>query len=91
MSGSPCLDSADKAASMVYGKSFPGGSTMAHRDWELEGKAKQVKGKVNEVVGDLTGDMSQKYRGKSQQGVGKVQESVGEVTNDADRARRRDL
>ena len=41
------------------------------------GKAKQVKGKVNDVVGAARGDSGQQLKGKVQKGVGKVQASLG--------------
>ena len=41
------------------------------------GKAKQVKGKVNDVVGAVKGDSSQQIKGKVQKAVGKVQEKLG--------------
>ena len=44
------------------------------------GKAKQVKGKVNDVVGAAKGDTSQQVKGKVQKAVGKVQEKLGKAT-----------
>jgi len=41
------------------------------------GKAKQVKGKVNDVVGAARGDSGQQIKGKVQKGVGKVQSALG--------------
>jgi uncharacterized protein YjbJ (UPF0337 family) len=41
------------------------------------GKGKQVKGKVNDVVGAFKGDSSQQAKGKVQKAVGKVQEKLG--------------
>jgi uncharacterized protein YjbJ (UPF0337 family) len=43
------------------------------------GKAKQVKGKVNDVVGAVKGDSSQQLKGKVQKGVGKLQEKLGKA------------
>jgi uncharacterized protein YjbJ (UPF0337 family) len=43
------------------------------------GKAKQVKGKVNDVVGAAKGDSSQQLKGKVQKGVGKLQEKLGKA------------
>ena len=40
------------------------------------GKAKQIKGKVNDVVGAVKGDTGQQVKGKIQKGVGKVQEAL---------------
>ncbi len=44
------------------------------------GKAKQVKGKVNETTGAATGDRSKELKGKVQNAVGKVQEKLGKKT-----------
>ena len=41
------------------------------------GKAKQVKGKVNDVVGAIKGDTVQQIKGKVQKAVGKVQAAAG--------------
>jgi len=41
------------------------------------GKAKQIKGKINDVVGAVRGNTAQQIKGKSQKGVGKVQEAMG--------------
>jgi uncharacterized protein YjbJ (UPF0337 family) len=41
------------------------------------GKTKQLKGKLNDVVGAVKGDSSQQLKGKIQKGVGKVQEAIG--------------
>ena len=41
------------------------------------GNAKQVKGKVNDVVGAIKGDSSQQAKGKVQKAVGKVQSALG--------------
>jgi len=49
---------------------------MAARD-VIAGKAKQVKGKINDVVGAAKGDTGQQIKGKFQKGVGKVQEAFG--------------
>ena len=46
------------------------------------GKAKQVKGKVNDVVGAIKGDTSQQIKGKVQKAVGKAQEALGKATTD---------
>ena len=43
----------------------------------MAGKAKQVKGKVNDVVGAAKGDTAQQLKGKVQKGVGKVEEALG--------------
>ena len=41
------------------------------------GKAKQIKGKANDVMGAIKGDTGQQIKGKLQKGVGKVQEKLG--------------
>jgi uncharacterized protein YjbJ (UPF0337 family) len=41
------------------------------------GKTKQVKGKVNDVVGAVKGDSSQQAKGKVQSVVGKIQSKLG--------------
>ncbi len=41
------------------------------------GKAKQAKGKLNDVVGAIKGDDSQQVKGKVQKAVGKVQAKLG--------------
>ena len=41
------------------------------------GKAKQLKGKANDVIGAVKGDSAQQIKGKIQKGVGKVQEGLG--------------
>ena len=41
------------------------------------GRSKQVRGKVNDVVGAVKGDSSQQVKGKVQKAVGKVQEKLG--------------
>ena len=41
------------------------------------GKAKQFKGKANDVIGAVKGDSAQQLKGKVQKGVGKVQEALG--------------
>ena len=44
------------------------------------GKSKQVKGKLNDVVGAVKGDSSQQAKGKLQKGAGKVQEAMGKAS-----------
>lgn len=48
----------------------------------MAGKAKQVKGKINDVVGAAKGDTAQQIKGKVEKGVGKVQEAIGKETSD---------
>ena len=47
------------------------------REDAAAGKAKQVKGKVNDVVGAIKGDSGQQVKGKVQKAVGKVQSKLG--------------
>jgi uncharacterized protein YjbJ (UPF0337 family) len=44
------------------------------------GRAKQVKGKVNDIVGAARGKPSQQLKGKAQKVAGKVQEAFGKAT-----------
>jgi len=49
---------------------------MINRD-ELDGKAKQVKGKFKQGVGDLTDDEQLRDEGVADEAAGGVQEGVG--------------
>ena len=44
------------------------------------GKAKQIKGKINDIAGAIKGDTAQQIKGKLQKGAGKVQEAVGRAS-----------
>jgi uncharacterized protein YjbJ (UPF0337 family) len=44
------------------------------------GKAKQARGKANEIAGAVKGDTAQEIKGKVQKAVGKAQEKVGKMT-----------
>ena len=46
------------------------------------GRAKQVKGKLNDVIGAVKGDSARQLKGKIQKGVGKVQEKLGKKSRD---------
>jgi uncharacterized protein YjbJ (UPF0337 family) len=46
------------------------------------GKAKQVKGKLNDIAGAVKGDTAQQVKGKIQKGAGKVQEAMGRKAKD---------
>ena len=46
---------------------------------QIKGKAKDIGGKIQEKVGDLTGSRQQQSEGLSNQAEGKVQEKVGDV------------
>ena len=58
------------------------------REDAAAGKAKQLKGKANDVVGALKGDSSQQVKGKLQKGAGKVQEAMSKSSSRAGNARR---
>jgi uncharacterized protein YjbJ (UPF0337 family) len=49
---------------------------------EVEGTGKDVKGRVKDAVGGLTGDSSLQAEGKIDRVKGKVQKKVGEIQND---------
>jgi uncharacterized protein YjbJ (UPF0337 family) len=51
------------------------------REDSAAGKAKQVKGKMNDIVGAIKGDSSQQAKGKMQKGVGKVQDAMGKASS----------
>jgi uncharacterized protein YjbJ (UPF0337 family) len=45
------------------------------------GKAKQVRGKLNDVAGAVKGDTKQQIKGKVQKMAGKVQERIGKASS----------
>jgi uncharacterized protein YjbJ (UPF0337 family) len=49
----------------------------------IEGSAKQVKGKLKEGAGKLTGDEKTKQEGRADQLEGKIQNTVGGVKDKA--------
>lgn len=49
-----------------------------------EGMLDQLKGKVKETVGGLTGDNSTKYGGKLDQAKGKVNEGLADAKDSVD-------
>jgi uncharacterized protein YjbJ (UPF0337 family) len=57
------------------------GRTDMNKD-QAEGVGKQVKGKINEGVGKMTGDKAQEAKGDMQQAAGKVQKGVGDARED---------
>jgi uncharacterized protein YjbJ (UPF0337 family) len=58
-----------------------GGTTMdKHRK---EGSKREMKGIVNEVVGDLTDNPSKERKGRSQQNLGEKQREYGEALDQA--------
>jgi uncharacterized protein YjbJ (UPF0337 family) len=52
----------------------------------IKGKAKNLKGRVKDAVGGLTGDRSLQAEGKWDQVKGKVQDMVGKGERKLDRA-----
>ena len=51
---------------------------MANED-QVEGKAKDIGGKIKEEVGDATGNDEMKHEGQADQVEGKVQKGVGDA------------
>jgi uncharacterized protein YjbJ (UPF0337 family) len=47
---------------------------------QVKGRAKEARGKIKEIAGEVTDDKSLKYRGKAEQVVGKVQAGYGDAT-----------
>lgn len=60
----------------------------------VKGEAKDIAGKVQQKVGELTGDHTQQAKGLAKQAEGKVQKGVGDVKDVAkdakDEVQRRD-
>jgi uncharacterized protein YjbJ (UPF0337 family) len=56
---------------------FGGGDFMSRE--EKKGKDTQVKGKIREEVGKLTGNKNEQIKGKAEQVVGKIHEEVGKA------------
>jgi uncharacterized protein YjbJ (UPF0337 family) len=54
-------------------------------DNSLDGKTSDVKGKIKDAVGGLTGDTSLQGEGKLDQLKGKVQDTFGKAQRDLDR------
>jgi len=55
----------------------------------MAGRIKQLKGKVNDVVGAARGDTAQQVKGKVQKAVGKVQTEMGKADRESSRDRAR--
>jgi uncharacterized protein YjbJ (UPF0337 family) len=53
---------------------------------QVKGTAKDIAGKVQQKVGEATGDLGQQVKGVGKQVEGKVQKGVGNVEQAADRA-----
>jgi uncharacterized protein YjbJ (UPF0337 family) len=52
---------------------------------QAKGGAKEVQGKVRNVVGDLTDDTSEQIKGRAKEMEGKAQRKIGEAEEDIDR------
>jgi uncharacterized protein YjbJ (UPF0337 family) len=52
------------------------------------GKSDEVKGRVKEAAGALTGDQKLKRQGKADQAAGKIKQKVAKVVDKARRALR---
>ena len=55
---------------------------------QVKGTAKDVAGKVQRKVGELTGNKRQQAKGAAKQVAGKVQRGMGNVEQALDKARR---
>lgn len=55
---------------------------MANED-QTEGKAKDLKGKVKEEAGDMSGNDEMKHEGQADQVEGKAQKTWGDAKEDA--------
>jgi uncharacterized protein YjbJ (UPF0337 family) len=49
---------------------------------QIKGRAKEAKGKIKEVTGDLVGNQKLKTEGKIEKNLGKAQAKVGDVKQD---------
>ena len=56
---------------------------------QVKGAAKNVAGKVQEKVGQLTGNKTQQAKGAAKQVEGKVQKGIGNVEQSLDRTDRK--
>ena len=56
---------------------------------QVKGTAKDVAGKVQQKVGELTGSTSQQVKGAAKQVEGKMQKGVGNAEQALDKADRR--
>ena len=54
---------------------------------QVKGTMKDVAGKIQRKVGEITGSTSQQIKGGAKQVAGKVQKAVGDVRDDADKRR----
>ena len=51
---------------------------------QAKGLGSEVKGKVRNAVGGLTGDSSEQLKGKAEELKGKAQRKIGEAESDTD-------
>ena len=51
---------------------------------QAEGLGSEVKGKVRNAVGGLTGNSSEQLKGKAEELKGKAQRKIGEAESDVD-------
>jgi uncharacterized protein YjbJ (UPF0337 family) len=51
---------------------------------EVEGKGKELKGRVRDGVAGITGDDSQSLKGKAERVEGKAQQKIGEAQRKLD-------
>lgn len=56
---------------------------------QVKGSAKDMAGKVQQKVGQLTGNKTQEAKGAAKQVEGKVQKGVGNVERSLDKAHRK--
>ena len=56
---------------------------------QVKGTAKDIAGKVQRKVGELTGNRAQQAKGAAKQVEGKVQKGVGNVKQALDKANRK--
>jgi uncharacterized protein YjbJ (UPF0337 family) len=59
---------------------------------QVKGTAKEVEGKVQKKVGDVTGNLSEQAKGAGKEALGKVQKNYGDAkedVKDADREARK--
>jgi uncharacterized protein YjbJ (UPF0337 family) len=55
---------------------------------QVKGTAKDIAGKAQEKVGEITGSTSQQVKGTAKQVEGKIQKGVGDVQQAAEDARK---
>jgi uncharacterized protein YjbJ (UPF0337 family) len=53
---------------------------------QVKGTAKDIAGKVQRTLGEVTGNTNQQIKGAAKQGEGKLQRGAGDVEQAADRA-----